>query len=65
MYVITLIPALFMTTVVVSYILYAPMPEGFGLGLPVALSSAVAVDLILVGLFILKTRSAQWISEVS
>lgn len=65
MYFITLLPALFMTTVVVSYILYAPMPEGFGLGMPVALSTAVAVDLVLAGLFILKARSAQWISEVS
>ena len=65
MYVITLVPALFMTTVVVSYILFAPSPEGFGLGLPVALSVAVAVDLLFLGLFILKSRSARWISEVS
>lgn len=32
MYLITLIPALFMQMVTVSYILLAPMPEGFGLG---------------------------------
>ena len=30
-YALTLVPAAFMTSVVVSYILYAPSPEGFGL----------------------------------
>ena len=65
MYIITLIPALFMNTVVVSYILFAPSPEGFGLGLPVALSAAIAVDLLFLGMFIVKSRSEQWILKES
>ncbi len=42
-YVICLIPAIFMTIVVVSYILFAPTPEGFGLPLPLALCIAAAI----------------------
>ncbi len=50
-YVICLVPALFMTAVVVSYILFAPSPEGFGLGLPLAVGIAVAVDVIVGAMF--------------
>ncbi len=50
-YVICLIPAVFMTTVVVSYILFAPSPEGFGLPMGVALGIAGAVDACCLGLF--------------
>lgn len=50
-YVICLVPALFMTAVVVSYILFAPSPEGFGLGLPLASGIAVAVDVIVGAMF--------------
>lgn len=48
-YVITLLPAMFMTSVSISYLLFAPSPEGFGLGLPVALGTgcSVAVGLML------------------
>lgn len=35
-YIICLIPAVFMTIVVVTYILFAPMPEGLGLSLPLS-----------------------------
>lgn len=35
-YVITIVPAIFMTVVVVTYILAAPTPEGFGLGIETA-----------------------------
>ena len=42
-YVICLIPAIFMTIVVVSYILFAPTPEGFGLPLPLSLGIAAAI----------------------
>lgn len=42
-YIITLLPALFMTVVSVAYILYAHRPEGFGLGLPVALTAGALV----------------------
>ena len=51
-YMISLVPALFMTMVSVSYILFAPSPEGFGLGLPVALTSAAIVACVILGMFI-------------
>ncbi|MBO5271737.1 MAG: carbon starvation protein A [Muribaculaceae bacterium] len=51
LYLITLIPAMFMTAVSVSYILFAPTPEGFGLSYPIAVSAGVAMAIILLGLF--------------
>lgn len=45
MYTITLLPAMFMTAVSVSYLLYAPSPEGLGLDWIVAVSAGVAVAL--------------------
>ncbi len=50
-YIITLIPAVFMTLVCVTYVLFAPTPEGFGLGINVALSAAVVVAVIFLALF--------------
>ena len=50
-FIITLIPAMFMTVVSVSYILFAPTPEGFGLSYPIAVGSGIAVALVLLGLF--------------
>lgn len=49
---ISLVPALFMTMVSVSYIIFAPSPEGFGLGLIPALSAAAIVAALTLGLFI-------------
>ena len=46
-YLITLVPAIFMTAVSVSYILYAPNPEGFGLSYNVAVGGGGAVALLL------------------
>lgn len=51
-YAITLIPALFMTVVVVSYILCAPSPEGFGLPLSSAIYTGLAVDALCLAAFI-------------
>ena len=51
LYLITLIPAMFMTAVSVSYILYAPTPEGFGLSYPIAVGAGVAMAIIFLGLF--------------
>lgn len=45
-YIITLLPAIFMTAVSVTYILHAPN-EGLGLDLPVALAVAFAIDVVL------------------
>lgn len=50
-YAITLVPALFMTMVVVSYILVAPAPEGFGLEMNTAMGFATAVDSVCLILF--------------
>lgn len=52
-YVITLLPALFMTAVSVSYLLYAPRPEGIGLDWWIAVTSGVGVA---TGLLILFAR---------
>ena len=51
-YVISLVPALFMTIICVSYIFYAPSPEGFGLPLPLATGIAAAVAVASVAMFI-------------
>lgn len=50
-YIVTLIPALFMTVVCTSYILYAPRPEGLGLGYTFAIGCGLLVALCLGGLF--------------
>lgn len=51
LYIITLIPSMFMTAVSVSYILFAPTPEGFGLSYPIAVGAGVAMAIIFLGLF--------------
>ncbi len=52
-YMITLAPAVFMTVVCVSYILFAPRPEGFGLRLSAALSlgTGIATAIVFICLF--------------
>lgn len=52
LYIITLLPAMFMTAVSVSYILYAPRPEGFGIGYGVAVGAGCAAAVILFVLFL-------------
>jgi len=53
-YLITLIPALFMTSVVTTYLLFAP--EGFSLSREISYSAGLAVSLISLILFILYYR---------
>ena len=68
LYIVTLIPALFMTMVVVSYILVAPSPEGFGLPEPTALYAGAAADgicLLLFARYEVLRRSGRLIHEVS
>ena len=47
----TIIPAMFMTVVCVSYILFARRPEGFGLPYEVAVGTGLAVAVLLAGIF--------------
>lgn len=66
-YLISLIPAIFMTMVSVSYIIFAPSPEGFGASLTTALICASVVACVTLGLFIRYVkllRSGQLIHEV-
>lgn len=51
LYIITLIPAMFMTAVSMSYILYAPNPEGFGVDYGISVSCGWLVALILYIIF--------------
>lgn len=53
-YIITLIPAVFMTCVCVSYILFAPQPEGLGLPLTAAVATGILVAAMLTALFFRK-----------
>ena len=55
-YVLTLLPAMFMTAVVVCYIFFAPRPEGLGLGMPVAASIAAATVVLATAMFALWLR---------
>lgn len=50
-YLIAMVPALFMTVVSVSYLLFAPVPEGFGLGRELAIGAGMAVATVLGLLF--------------
>ncbi|MBV5342293.1 carbon starvation protein A, partial [bacterium] len=52
-YGISLLPALFMTAVTVSYILMAP--EGFNLSQTVSISSGISISILSYGLFYFKT----------
>ena len=54
---ITLLPAMFMTVVTVSYILVAPHPEGFGLPYPLAIGAGIAVATAFTALFARSLRS--------
>ncbi|MCH5220285.1 MAG: carbon starvation protein A [Muribaculaceae bacterium] len=51
-YVITLIPAIFMTAVSVSYLLFAPRPEGIGLDWWISVTAGIAVAFGLLILFL-------------
>ena len=55
-YIITLLPAMFMTSVSVSYLLYAPRPEGLGLDLSVALAAGVSAALAVTAIVLMYIR---------
>lgn len=56
-WIVSIIPAMFMTTVSVSYLLFAPRPEGFGLSQDIAVYSGIAVALICSVIFAIYLRN--------
>lgn len=64
-YILCLVPAVFMTAVVTSYILFAPTPEGFGLPMWAALSIAGAIDAVCLVLFARFARSCNTLREAA
>lgn len=50
-YIVTMIPAMFMTTVCSAYLLFAPQPEGFGLDRTVAIAAALCVTTLCTAAF--------------
>ena len=56
LYIISLLPAIFMTVVCTSYLLYAPRPEGLGLSLNIAIFSGIAAATLLTLIFFINTR---------
>ena len=57
LYIITLVPAMFMTMVCTSYILVAPSPEGFGIGYGLSLGFGAMATVVLTALFARYLRS--------
>jgi carbon starvation protein CstA len=55
-YIITLLPAMFMTVVSVSYLLFARRPEGFGLDWGIAIGAGCAVAALFLALFLRAKR---------
>lgn len=53
-YIVTLLPALFMTVVCITYILFAPAPEGLGLNLFLSLIIGIIIAIVLVSVFFKK-----------
>lgn len=58
-YIISLIPALFMTVICTSYILYAPRPEGLGLSIIVSQLAGMALATIFIVMFFISRRKLQ------
>lgn len=58
-YIISLIPALFMTVICTSYILYAPRPEGLGLSLIVSQLAGMSLASIFAVMFFISRRKLQ------
>ena len=64
-YVITLVPALFMQVVTVSYILMAPVPEGFGIDHTVSFITAALSCVVTLGMFAYSLRGFKVESPMS
>lgn len=55
-YIVSMIPAIFMTVVCTSYLLCAPQPEGFGMGQPLSIAIGCTVAAVLSAIFICHTK---------
>lgn len=64
-YWITLLPAMFMTVVCISYILYAPQPEGLGVDHTVAVGTGCATAIALAGVFSVYARKIRSDKELT
>ena len=53
LWIVSAVPAMFMTSVSVSYLLLAPSPEGFGLSKTIAYSCGIATAVIFSGIFLI------------
>ncbi len=68
LYIVSLVPALFMTVVCVSYLFFAPAPEGFGLGQTLAVgigACAAALLLAIFGIYLQRLRQGKIEREYS
>ncbi|MDR1525964.1 MAG: carbon starvation protein A [Tannerella sp.] len=57
LYILSMIPAVFMTMVCSTYLFVAPRPEGFGLSYPVSLTIGAAVTVLVISCFFLWKRT--------
>lgn len=64
-YIVALVPAMFMTAVSVSYLLFARRPEGFGLDLSVALAAGIVMATVFAGLFFRFVRGVRISARLS
>lgn len=58
-YIVSLCPAMFMTAVSVSYLLFARRPEGFGIDLPLAVAAGILVATAFLAIFVRWQRGAR------
>jgi carbon starvation protein CstA len=62
LYILSMIPAMFMTMVCSTYLFVAPRPEGFGLSYPVSLTIGASVTAAVAAVFFLWKKSAKPVS---
>lgn len=62
-YIVSLLPAILMSAVAVSYLLAAPTPEGFGLGQEIAVGSGITVAFMLTSLFMITKPKTVKVTE--
>ncbi|MBD5366397.1 MAG: carbon starvation protein A [Bacteroides sp.] len=55
-YIITMLPAMFMTAVSISYLMCAPRPEGFGIDVSIAIATGSALSIVLTAIVLMYIR---------